>query len=308
MTLVSVIIPSYNYANFISETLDCLIKQHYENWEAIVVDDGSTDKTEELVRKYVQADCRIQYHYQKNKGVSAARNLALHYAKGKYIQFLDADDLLSKGKIKSHVDFLETNQKTDIVFGDTLYFEDDISKTTSFDMPCFSQTLQVGYELILNMISKNIFVIQNPIIRKSALDRIGYFADGIKYLEDWDFWFRCAISNLTFFYLEDNTEFSFVRRHALSSSFNGNMKLAEAWLRKRMTEELKASSFLSSSEKKILVKKNNEELINTFKIILSNTKCFDLKKQTEIYKQLNNPFVFTKSFIKGLNIKRKLFH
>ena len=91
--LISVIIPVYNAERFVAQTLDSVLEQTYENWEAILVNDGSTDNSLDILQKYAQKDARFKIIDKKNGGVSAARNDGLKKAAGEYITFLDADDL-----------------------------------------------------------------------------------------------------------------------------------------------------------------------------------------------------------------------
>lgn len=98
-SLVSIIIPSYNRAQFIGETLESVLSQTYPNWECIIVDDGSTDDTEDIVKRYTVTDDRFYYIFQENMGVSSARNVGLEKAKGYYIQFVDSDDLIDSRKL-----------------------------------------------------------------------------------------------------------------------------------------------------------------------------------------------------------------
>ena len=91
--LVSVIIPAFKAASYIAECIDSVLAQSYPNFEIIIVDDGSPDQQKEIVAPYLKSYKNIQYHYQRNKGVSAARNRGLEYAKGELIAFLDADDV-----------------------------------------------------------------------------------------------------------------------------------------------------------------------------------------------------------------------
>ena len=122
--LVSIVIPCYNYGSFISQTLDCLLTQSYQNWEAIIIDDGSTDNTRQVVDGYLRKDPRFIYIYQLNQGLSASRNTGLNNANGSYVQFLDADDLLSRGKIAAQVRFMEQYLDCDISYTRAYYFED----------------------------------------------------------------------------------------------------------------------------------------------------------------------------------------
>lgn len=107
--LVSIIMPSYNTAKFISETITSVLAQTYTNWELIIVDDCSTDDTDAVVRPYL-ADDRIRYiKNEKNSGAAVSRNRALREAKGKWIAFLDSDDLWLPEKLEKQIAFMEKN-------------------------------------------------------------------------------------------------------------------------------------------------------------------------------------------------------
>lgn len=109
MHLVSIIIPAYNAGEFISKTLDSILNQTWTNWEAIVVNDGSIDNTEAIVKQYAESDNRIILVSQSNRGCSPAKNIGLGFAKGDFVQYLDADDILGKDKIKLQVEALLTS-------------------------------------------------------------------------------------------------------------------------------------------------------------------------------------------------------
>ncbi len=105
LPLVTVIIPAYNYADYISTTLDSVFAQTYRPIEVIVVDDGSTDNSAEIVRGYPE----VQYFYQSNQGVSVARNVAIAAAKGEFMAFLDADDLWKPDKLSVQITYMLEN-------------------------------------------------------------------------------------------------------------------------------------------------------------------------------------------------------
>lgn len=125
--LVSVIMPSYNTAKYISETIESVLTQTYTNWELIIVDDCSTDNTDEVVKPFLSDD-RIKYiKNEKNSGAAVSRNRALREAKGKWIAFLDSDDLWVTEKLEKQIEFMEKN---DYHFSYTNYIEiDEESKT-----------------------------------------------------------------------------------------------------------------------------------------------------------------------------------
>jgi glycosyltransferase involved in cell wall biosynthesis len=104
--LVSVIVPVYNGSGFIPDTLDSLRSQTFRDWECIIIDDGSTDGTADVIKKAIAGDDRFSYAYQANAGLSAARNAGLDRAGGEYIQFLDADDVLMPSKLAEQLSFM----------------------------------------------------------------------------------------------------------------------------------------------------------------------------------------------------------
>lgn len=120
--LVSVIVPAYNAAAFIGETLDYLCWQTYRNLEIIIIDDGSTDTTKDVVSSRI--DKRISYYYQPNQGPSESRNAGLARAKGKFVIWVDNDDLLLPNAIVRAVGFLEEHPEYAAVYYDFFYFKD----------------------------------------------------------------------------------------------------------------------------------------------------------------------------------------
>lgn len=106
--LISIIMPTYNCAKFIKETIQSVINQTYENWELVIVDDCSNDNTEEIVASF--NDKRIKYHrLEKNSGAAVARTTAMKMATGNYMAFLDSDDLWKKDKLEKQLDFMKKN-------------------------------------------------------------------------------------------------------------------------------------------------------------------------------------------------------
>ncbi len=121
--LISVIIPVYNVETYLRECVDSVLKQTYQNFEIILVDDGSTDSSGDICDEYAGDDERICVIHQKNGGLSVARNTGLAEAKGKYIYFLDSDDYIDETALKKLFDIAEKNN-SDIVFFDAVSFAD----------------------------------------------------------------------------------------------------------------------------------------------------------------------------------------
>jgi glycosyltransferase involved in cell wall biosynthesis len=222
--VVSIIIPTYNYEAFITATLDSVKNQTFTNWECLIIDDGSTDNTRQKVMEFVADDKRFKYFYQKNGGVSKARNYGIQQAQGEYIQFLDGDDLLQPNKILLQINEFNRMVKADIVYSDFRYFDDGNNnrlRHSLFDekpnnwLPQFSGS---GKAIVDYLSKSNFLIISAPIIKKKSLKKIGGFNEAMKGLEDRDFWMRCATSNLFFHYVTDNNSFALVRVHPTSAS------------------------------------------------------------------------------------------
>ena len=113
--LVSIITPAYNAEKYIAQAIESVINQTYKNWELIIINDGSSDSTEDIIKSF--EDSRIKLITQLNSGVSRARNRGLEVAKGEYITFLDADDILPIESIELRTQYLEKNRDIDLVDG-----------------------------------------------------------------------------------------------------------------------------------------------------------------------------------------------
>lgn len=108
--LVSIITPTYNCGRFIGETIESVLQQSYKNWEMIIVDDCSSDNTEEIVKNYVDKDKRIKYFkLESNSGAAIARTRAMELANGNYMAFLDSDDLWMKDKLEKQILYMKKN-------------------------------------------------------------------------------------------------------------------------------------------------------------------------------------------------------
>lgn len=131
MVKVSVILPVYNVAPYLDETFGSLLNQSLKDIEIIAVNDGSTDQSESIIRKYVQQDSRISYFYQENQGQSVARNLALQHATGEYIYMMDSDDVLGDSNaLQIYYEYAKKNQADFIFFDGDTFSEDNANRTT----------------------------------------------------------------------------------------------------------------------------------------------------------------------------------
>jgi glycosyltransferase involved in cell wall biosynthesis len=193
-SLVSVIIPAYNCACFIGDALNSVFGQTYRPIEVIVVDDGSSDETADIVRSYQS----VRYIRQNNHGPSAARNTGIRAAKGEYIAFLDADDLWVAEKLSEQVALLEACPKASLAFANMRL----VSQESGHEPSMFEK-----YHLTANFFGHDRLVVDAPaklvwsnfiptstvIVRKQALVDAGGFDEAFRKAEDWDLWLRMAL-------------------------------------------------------------------------------------------------------------------
>lgn len=202
--LVTVIMPCYNQANFLTKSIQSVIDQTYSNLEIIVVDDGSTDQTAQIVKDIIakNPDYKIKYLFKKHSGPSETRNLGIKMAQGKYIQLLDGDDYLAKNKIKKQVDFFDKNNQIDVVYGSFRYeyLDKSAPKLKSF-------VIDLGRakdQLALLLANGGLMPIHCFLIRKEVFNRAGWFNIQRDALEDLDLWIRCVQKGVKFTFQEDN--------------------------------------------------------------------------------------------------------
>ena len=148
--LVSIITPSYNSSKFISTTIESVLEQTYQNWEMIIVDDLSPDNSIAIVKKYLPKDNRIKFlKLEKNSGPAIARNYAIKEAKGRYIAFLDSDDLWHKDKLSKQITFM---QKNDIALSYTGYYQIEENSGEIMDQVSIHQKVNYNELLKQNII------------------------------------------------------------------------------------------------------------------------------------------------------------
>ena len=231
--LVSVIIPTHNYGALIGETLKSLQRQTLPQWECVVVDDGSTDDTAEVVAGFARRDPRISYVVQPNQRQAVARNTGLARARGRYLQFLDADDLLEPLKLERQVEFLEAHPEVDIVYGGVRFFHTErpgerLHSMFGENRPWMPEVSGRGREVLLPLLRVNIMVINSPLVRREVIDDVGPFDPALPPVEDWDYWIRCALAGKRFEFRDFEGTLALVRSHPASTSRQPASVLA-AW-------------------------------------------------------------------------------
>lgn len=185
----SILVPSYNQCQYLGEALDSLINQTNPDWEAIIVNDGSTDQTAELLRNYENKEPRFTVVEQGNQGVGSALNRALSEAKGDWICWLSSDDIFKIDKLEIHQEWINNHLDCNFFFSSYYQLFDvrkkvvDLTRTLELSIP--KREWQVIEMLRSNYIAGNTICIN----RKAWLE-VGFFDPSLKYAQDYDMWLR----------------------------------------------------------------------------------------------------------------------
>lgn len=238
--LVSIIIPTYNYAHLLIETLETVAAQTYGNWECLIIDDGSTDHTRVIVPNFIDQyqEYNFKYIRTENAGTSAAKNAGLALAAGALIQFLDADDLLSPDKLQIQVALQQQQQDAALVFSASRFFTvTEGRKQVHEKYPAgflATESLE-GHHLLLRLITNNIVTISSPLVKKELIDRIGGFDTSLRNNEDWILWFKVALQFPVFLFDQDPLSYVDIRIHGASAmTGHQQMFLGEVVVRQEM--------------------------------------------------------------------------
>jgi glycosyltransferase involved in cell wall biosynthesis len=184
--LVTIIIPTFNRAEFIGDAIKSVLTQTYSNIELIVIDDGSTDQTEDIILTF--SDDRLTYIKQRNKGRSNARNHALSLASGRYITFLDSDDLYLPNKIESQVAYLKNHPGVGMVYTSAHCID---THGKMLEHKYLASTSGLIYESIAFFTPVTI-TLPTVMTYKSVLDQVGNFDEKMDRFEDTDMWRRIS--------------------------------------------------------------------------------------------------------------------
>jgi len=186
----SLIIPTFNHARFVGAAIDSALAQTVSAFEIIVVDDGSTDETPAVLARYA---ARVRVLRQENRGLSAARNAGLAAAHGKFVSFLDADDVMAPTKLAAQLEVLERSHAFGWTYCDVL-METVATGATARASERFGYASRAldGW-LFPELIHGNFIPAIAPLVRRTALEVAGGFDERLTALEDWDMWLRLSL-------------------------------------------------------------------------------------------------------------------
>ena len=181
--MISIVIPAFNREEYIAETLESVLSQTYQNWECIVVDDGSTDDTETVIKKYIDSDPRFHFYKRPTtmlKGANSCRNFGFSKSKGEFIKFLDSDDLLEKDCLEKQGAILKSNQNIKVCFSYGRYFNDSTKELEEF----WSRNKDYSDYLLGHITNQIRWAVSDPLWRKSFFTEVP-FKEGLMNSQEW---------------------------------------------------------------------------------------------------------------------------
>lgn len=278
--LISIIIPTFNRGHLINEVLDSILEQSYLNWECIVVDDGSVDKTKDILTSYVSRDNRIKYYNRpldRQKGASSCRNYGFEKSKGEYIHWFDSDDLYTKNAIKTYINSF--NKNIDVVISPL--------KKVNFEMIELSVVRIYSDNLLQDYITGKVaFYVSGPVWRRTFLLQQLYLFDvSLGNLDDWDFNLRMLYSKPKLFYLKVPMLYYRIHQASLSQEL-GNLNITE--LKSDFSARLKHVSLLEEHNNKIELKVLKELIIDRYIYFINKSL---VNQNTKVVLFLAVPFV-----------------
>ena len=211
MPKVSIILPAYNCSRYLPESVASVLAQTFRDFELFIIDDGSTDDTGELVKRYL-SDARVAYIRQDHGGLSSARNKGIDNSRGNYIAFIDGDDICVKEKIEKQLRVMERDRNIDVVYSSERYFCDDAPEKS---LP--SPYEKLSGDLLIFLKRSNFIHISTVMARHSSIEGIR-FDPFLKSHEDWDFFLKLAEKRKKYFYLAEELSLIRVRKDSMTTA------------------------------------------------------------------------------------------
>lgn len=177
--IVSVVIPTFNREQVLERAIKSVLDQSYQNIELIVIDDGSTDNTKDICSKF-----DLKYLYQKNKGVSSARNLGIQNSNGEFISFLDSDDEWHPTKLKKQIELMNLNPELNFIHTNEIWIRNNVR------VNAHKKHKKGGGDQFLRSLEFCVISPSTVIVRKEIFETYGFFREDFPVCEDYDLWLK----------------------------------------------------------------------------------------------------------------------
>jgi glycosyltransferase involved in cell wall biosynthesis len=263
---VSVILPTYNRAHIIEKAIQSVLKQTYQDFEIIIIDDGSKDDTEKIIRGFQEKDNRIKYiRFEENKGAAAARNAGINMSKGEYITFQDSDDEWVIDKLEKQMKVIETSSENIVVYCGFWRIDGD-EKTYIPDINISNREGNIHKELL----KRNFIGTPSILLLKKNLEKIGMFDENLSRLQDWDLAIRLS-KYYNFKLIDEPLYISYVLSDSISANYEALIIAMQIILAKYQDEIYKDHK---------IIKAWSIKFNSIAKYLLDNN---DIKKAKQLY-------------------------
>lgn len=269
-TKLSIIIPCYNGEATLDETLESVFNQDFQDWEAIIVNDGSTDKTEVIAQNWVERDDRFRYYKKTNEGLGKTRNYGITIAKADYILPLDADNVLMPQFTKDAVAILDKNNSIGVVHGDAIF----IGEKTGI--------WQIGAFDMQKMLLDN-YIDACAVYRKSLWELVGGYEINLPFdgLEDWDLWLAFGALKVEFYYLRQITFKYRVSKNSMIKRYTQEMKsISRSFVAKKYSDlyQFYYCQYMRENQNITSKLQNKRFVLNAFCKVFLGRELFTAKK------------------------------
>ena len=229
MPLVSIVIPCYNQGRFLDKAIRSALAQDHTELEVIVINDGSTDETEQIARRFEQ-DPRFHLVNQNNSGLPEARNRGIRESSGVYVNFLDSDDWLESNMISNLVTSLEENSDIGFAYCDIWIVSEEGSTENHYSVGKSRQV--VNGDIFDSLIIGGYFPPHTVLIRRSVLEEIGYFDKALGGHADYDLWIRAAAHGFRAIYVDKKMAYYHIHGNNMSLNWQHMQATRKASLSK----------------------------------------------------------------------------
>lgn len=196
--LVSIIIPMYNAEMYLAETLDSILAQSHTNWECILIDDGSTDSTASISKKYCTSDPRFSYHLQENAGPSAARNNGLRRVNGSFIQFTDSDDVMTPDRLEMLLREYATADEQTVLFSSMVIGDHDNIQNTHPANRGFGTGININFNALYAKFGIDFLFVPGTILFTAKSVKDVWWNELSNHSEDFEFYLKVAKRGFNF--------------------------------------------------------------------------------------------------------------
>lgn len=271
--IFSIIIPCYNSQATLEATLNSVLNQDFKEWEAIIVNDGSTDATEDIALEWVEKDKRFKYFSKQNEGLGKTRNFGINKAQGIYILPLDSDNLIEHDFTKDALKVFEDNSEIGVVFGHAEYFGE-------------REGIWIVDEYKFEKMLVHNYIDACAIYKKEIWEKVGGYEEHMPYQghEDWAFWVAFGVLNIKFYHLGKVTFKYYVSNSSMIRSFTDDMVqsnqdyIVKKFSREYHSEFCKVMLAAQAIEEKYIKKLNSRKfVINLFTKKFFGFKVFKIK-------------------------------